>query len=76
MQNFDFGLGWDAVPVKDNQPNVYFSYCFSYSSHQQKSWADKFPAQPPVESWFKPHHSLDIFTEAVHTWSEHEKLQE
>ena len=46
----------------------------SYSSYQKKSWADKFPAQPPIESWLKAHHSLDIFTEAVHTWKEHEKL--
>lgn len=40
-------------------------------SYQQKSWTDKFPAQPPVKSWLKAHHSLDIVTEAVHTWNEH-----
>lgn len=44
-------------------------------AHQQKSWADKLPAQPPVKTWLEAHHPLNIFTEAVHTWSKHERLR-
>lgn len=36
-------------------------------SHQQKSWADELPAEPPVEAWLEAHHPLNVLAEAVHS---------
>lgn len=55
------------IPVQGTSPKC---SCFS---HQKKSWADKLPAQPPIESWLKAHHPFNVFAEAVHTWREHDK---
>lgn len=67
---------WGSVfiPVQYNHSTEVTAVLSFWSTHQQKKWTDKFPAQPPVQSWLKSHHPLDVFTKAVHAWNEHRKF--
>ncbi|TNN36183.1 hypothetical protein EYF80_053644 [Liparis tanakae] len=39
---------------------------------EEKRRADELPAQTPVKTGLEAHHALDVFAEAVDTWSENE----